>query len=129
MVPLVLLSVSVDYLFWVLLFQAQTTNGSDNAILSGNLNKNLGANIAGAVLPLGLPETSLGDLITALANQDTAALLAVPGISPDIISAAVGALKSTYSVAFRWVWVAAGSFTVVAAIGKYIAASDDMIGG
>ncbi|KIH91218.1 siderophore iron transporter [Sporothrix brasiliensis 5110] len=87
-----------------------------NAILSGELNKNLGANIAGAVLPLGLPETSLGALIGALAAQDTTALLAVPGISPDIINAAVGALKSTYSVAFRWVWVAAGAFTVVAAI-------------
>ncbi|CAK7206933.1 hypothetical protein SEUCBS139899_009740 [Sporothrix eucalyptigena] len=87
-----------------------------NAILSGHLNKYLGANIATAVLPLGLPETSLDDLITALANQDNAALATVPGISDDIIGAAVGALKSTYSVAFRWVWVAAGSFTVVAAI-------------
>lgn len=94
------------------------TNSLDNAILSGHLNKNLGANIAAAVLPLGLPETSLGDLIGALASQNNAALLAVPGISQDIIIAAVGALKSTYSVAFRWVWVAAGSFTVVAAIGK-----------
>ena len=94
------------------------TNYSDNAILSGHLNTHLGANIAAAVLPLGLPETSLGDLITALADQDNAALAGVPGISNEIIGAAVGALKSTYSVAFRWVWVSAGSFTIVAAVGK-----------
>ncbi|CAK7242067.1 MAG: hypothetical protein STHCBS139747_003544 [Sporothrix thermara] len=68
--------------------------------LGGSVGLAIWANIAAAVLPLGLPETSLGDLITALADQDNAALAGVPGISNEIIGAAVGALKSTYTAIF-----------------------------
>ncbi|EFX04880.1 siderophore iron transporter [Grosmannia clavigera kw1407] len=82
-----------------------------------HLNSRLGPNIAAAVLPLGLPESSLAAFITNLSNQNTAGLLTVPGVSTEIILAAVSALKETYSVAFRWVWTAAGAFTVIAAIG------------
>ncbi|KAH8894655.1 MFS general substrate transporter [Thozetella sp. PMI_491] len=87
-----------------------------NAIFAGELNKHLGSNIAEAVLPLGLPATSLGDFITALAAQNSAALMQVPGVSLEIIQAGAGALLNTYAVAFRWVWTAAGAFTVIAAI-------------
>lgn len=87
-----------------------------NALFAGELSTNLGSNIAGAVLPLGLPASSLGDFITALAAHDTPGLLAVSGVSPEIIQAGAGALLQTYSVAFRWVWTAAGAFTVIAAI-------------
>ncbi|KAH8682678.1 siderophore iron transporter [Xylariales sp. PMI_506] len=80
------------------------------------LSAHLGDNIAAAVLPLGLPASSLGDFITLLANEDTADLVNVPGVSVEIIEAGAGALLQTYSVAFRWVWTAAGAFTVVAAI-------------
>jgi len=90
----------------------------DNAILTGELSNHLGPNIASAVVPLGLPESSLGSFIAALSTQDNTALMAVPGVSPSIIQAGAGALLQTYSVAFRWVWTAAGAFTVVAAIGK-----------
>ncbi|KAI1840240.1 hypothetical protein JX266_013551 [Neoarthrinium moseri] len=87
-----------------------------NAIFAGELTANLGHNIAEAVLPLGLPMSSLGQFIGSLTAQDTAGLLKVPGVSPEIIQAGAGALLQTYSVAFRWVWTAAGAFTVVAAI-------------
>lgn len=38
------------------------------------------------------------------------------GITPQIIGAGVGALFDAYALAFRYVWVAAGCFTVVAVI-------------
>ena len=44
----------------------------------------------------------------------------VPGITPQIIQASVGALLKSFSVGFRYVWVSAGCFTVVAAIGKFL---------
>ncbi|ORY58183.1 major facilitator superfamily domain-containing protein [Pseudomassariella vexata] len=87
-----------------------------NAIFNGELSSHLFGNIANAVLPLGLPVTSLGDFVTYLAAQDSASLMTVPGVTGDIIQAGAGALLETYSVGFRWVWVAAGSLTAVAAI-------------
>lgn len=40
-----------------------------NAILTDKLSKNLGSKIAAAVLPLGLPQESLGPFIGALSGQ------------------------------------------------------------
>ncbi|KAK5129287.1 hypothetical protein LTR08_003617 [Meristemomyces frigidus] len=86
------------------------------AIFSGSLGRNLAAKIAAATIPLGLPETSLGPLIGALTSGETAAVAKVPNVTPEIIQAAVGALLEAYSIAFRWVWVAAACFSAVAAI-------------
>ena len=92
----------------------------DNAIFSGKLTANLGAKIAEAVLPLGLPETSLTAFITDLAAENTTALATVPSVNLEIIGAGVGGLDLAYSIGFRYVWVAAGCFTVLAAICKFI---------
>lgn len=77
----------------------------------------MGTNIAAAVLPLGLPQTSLPQFIGLLAAQDTAGMAQVEGVTVDIIQAGAGALLKTYSLGFRFVWIAAGSITVAAAIG------------
>lgn len=90
----------------------------DNAIFTGKFSANLGHKIAGAVLPLGLPATSLPAFIGALASSDNAALAGIPGVTPQIIGAGVGGLFEAFSIGFRYVWVAAGCFTVIAAIGK-----------
>ena len=90
-----------------------------SAIFNGTLADQLGARIAAATLPLGLREKSLGALIGALAASDTKALAEIPGITPDIIEAGVGALKDTFAIAFRWVWVAAGCFSALAVIRKW----------
>ncbi|KAG4444107.1 hypothetical protein IFR05_000460 [Cadophora sp. M221] len=87
-----------------------------NAIFTGKFSANLGTKIAGAVLPLGLPASSLPAFIGALASSDTAALGDIPGVTPEIIGAGVGGLFEAFSIGFRYVWVAAGCFTVVAAI-------------
>ncbi|KAI9048965.1 hypothetical protein LZ554_006814 [Drepanopeziza brunnea f. sp. 'monogermtubi'] len=87
-----------------------------NAIFSGRLSANMGPRIAAAVMPLGLPESSLPAFIGDLAASNTTALQAVPGVTGEIIGAGVGGLFEAYSLGFRYVWVAAGCFTVVAAI-------------
>lgn len=77
------------------------------------------SNIAAAVLPLGLPQTSLGQFIGLLVAHDNAALSQVEGVTLDIIQAGAGALLQTYSLGFRYVWIAAGSITIAAAIGEF----------
>lgn len=57
--------------------------------------------VAEVTVPLGLPATSLPALLGALQTQSVPALMAVPGISPQIIEAATVATKVTYAAAFR----------------------------
>ena len=90
----------------------------NNAIFTSKLSTAIPNKIAAAVLPLGLPPTSLGALIGALTTQNTALLAHVPGVTPRIIGAAAGALLQAYSASFRYVWVAAACFCAVAVIGK-----------
>jgi hypothetical protein len=96
---------------------------SDNAIFSANFSSNLGPKIAEAVLPLGLPASSLPELIGDLAANNQTALGSIEGITPQIMRAGVGGLFEAYSLGFRFVWVAAACFTVVAAIGMLIMTS------
>ncbi len=78
----------------------------------------MGTKIAEAVLPLGLPVNSLPAFIGDLAASNTTALQTVPGVTGQIIGAGVGGLFEAYSIGFRFVWVAAGCFTVVAAVSE-----------
>ncbi|KAI3541954.1 PEP5 [Colletotrichum filicis] len=89
-----------------------------NAIITDQLSR-MPSNIAAAVLPLGLPQTSLAQFIGLLVAHDNAALSQIEGVTLDIIQAGAGALLQTYSLGFRYVWIAAGSITVVAAIGAF----------
>ena len=90
-----------------------------SAIFSHSLAEDLAPKIAAAALPLGLPKSSLGALIGTLASGDTAALADIPGIKSDIIGAGFGALQDAYSIAFRWVWVAAACFSALAVVCKF----------
>ena len=87
-----------------------------NAILTDKLSKNLGPKIAAAVIPLGLPQESLGPFIGALSAHDNAALAKIKGVTPKIIGAGAGGLKEAFSLGFRFIWVAGACFTVVAAV-------------
>jgi hypothetical protein len=95
------------------------TDITDYAIFSEKLTANLGTKISEAVLPLGLPVSSLTAFIGDLADQNTTALVTVPGVTPKIIGAGVGGLYEAYSIGFRFVWIAAGCFTVIAAVCKF----------
>jgi hypothetical protein len=100
-------------------FYMLTSFLSDNAIFTDKLTNNLGPKIAEAVLPLGLPAASLPEFIGDLTAQNIEGLFKIPGVTPDIVQAGAGGLLEAYSLGFRFVWVAAGCFTVVAAVGMY----------
>ena len=90
----------------------------NNAIFNSTLSTQLPKKIAAAVLPLGLPPTSIGGLIGALTTQNQALLAKIPGVTPPIIGAAANALLQAYSVSFRYCWIAAACFCFVAVVGK-----------
>lgn len=89
-----------------------------SAIFNSKLSAHLGKDIAAAVLPLGLPNTSLPALIGDLAGGITPTPDTVPGVTPEIIQAGVGGLLSAYNVAFRFVWITAAVLSFCATFGK-----------
>jgi hypothetical protein len=89
-----------------------------NSIFNGTFSKHLGSNIASAVMPLGLSPNVLGQFIAALSAEDEEALTEIPGVTPEIIAAGLHGLKSTFLISYRYVWIAAGAFAFVAAIGS-----------
>ena len=89
-----------------------------NAIFTHTLSRGLASKVPEAVLPLGLPPSSLERLVADLLTDNTAALSEIQGISEPIIVAGGHAILEAYSVAFRYVWVAAGCFSAVGVIGK-----------
>jgi len=78
----------------------------------------LGDNLAAAVLPLGLPPSSLGPFIGALTSHNDQALFQIPGMTPQIAGAGGQAVLETFVMAFRHIWVAAGCFVAVGALGE-----------
>ncbi|RDL41314.1 Uncharacterized protein BP5553_01293 [Venustampulla echinocandica] len=87
-----------------------------NAVFNQCVSQNLAPKIAAAALPLGLPESSIGALIGALVTANFAGLAEIPGVTEEIIGVATVALKETYLIAFRYVWVTAGAFSAIAFI-------------
>jgi hypothetical protein len=72
-----------------------------STILSNKVQEVLPGNIAAAVLPLGLPISSLRPLIVAFLSGSTAAIEQVPGITLPVIGAAAQAVKESYAQGFR----------------------------
>ncbi|KAF7561126.1 hypothetical protein G7046_g3004 [Stylonectria norvegica] len=77
--------------------------------------KKLPDNVAKAAISNGLSTNSIEDFVGALLSRNTTALLAVPGVTPEIIQAGANASLDTYSMGFRNVWIAATCFVVLAA--------------
>lgn len=80
--------------------------------------KHLGDNVASAAITAGLPPTSIARFVGDLATQNQTDLVKVPGVTPEIIGAGVGALLDTFSTGFRNVWLSGLAFCVLAAICK-----------
>jgi hypothetical protein len=89
---------------------------SDNSIFRAQFDKNLASKIGEAVLPLGLPSSSLEAMIENLVLQNSTGLADIPGATNEIISAGLNGMQEAYILGFRYVWVAAGCFTALAAI-------------
>ena len=93
----------------------------DQAEFSSGLNTHLGADIAAAVLPLGLAPRALPAFIGALAGNDQAALARIPGVTGEIIGAGVQGLQQAYLSTFRIVWITAAALSAVAVLRKLMA--------
>ena len=89
------------------------------AIFSSTLTRDLPAKVASATIPLGLESSYLSELLGALTTSNTAALAKIPGISAKILEAAGLAVKQSYAIAFRYVWVSAAAFSALAVIGTF----------
>lgn len=86
------------------------------AALRSRLNNNIATYTAKAALGAGLPPSSLGAFIGALASGDTAALSKVPGVTPKVIALGVAALKQAFADALRVVYIIAAPFGALACI-------------
>lgn len=72
--------------------------------------------VAKAALAAGLPEASLPAFIGALSTGDAAALAEIPGVTPAVIAAGVGALQQAFADAIRVIFIIAAPFGVVAIV-------------
>jgi uncharacterized membrane protein YozB (DUF420 family) len=88
-----------------------------NAVFNEAMSR-LGQNVADVVVPEGLAVGDLPAFVAALVNHNDTALLGIRGVTPEMIDSGVTALLDTYVASFRHVWITAGCFVVVAAIGK-----------
>lgn len=86
------------------------------ATLTTRLDKDIPSYVAEAALHAGLPKSSLGAFIKALAGNDAAALPSVPGVTPTIIKAGVVALKQAFADGIRAVYMIAAPFGALACI-------------
>ncbi|KEF61344.1 uncharacterized protein A1O9_02910 [Exophiala aquamarina CBS 119918] len=84
------------------------------ALFEAKFTKLMPERIAAAVIPLGLPESSLLPLIGDLVGGETEQLATVKGATPEIIHAAVKGLKIAYIDSFRFVWIMAAVLSAVA---------------
>ena len=81
------------------------------AIFDRRLAARLPSYVGDAAADAGLPATSLRAFVEAIAADDTAAIAAVPDVTPTIIAAGVAALKQAFADSIR------PTFIIAAAIG------------
>ena len=72
--------------------------------------------VSRAALSAGLPESSLPALVSALSDNDQAALASVPGLTPAIKAVGAIALKQAFADGLRVVFIIAASFGVLACV-------------
>lgn len=77
-------------------------------------------NIAEAVIPAGLAQGNIASFIKGLTGKHQTLIMSIPGITLRIIAAGTDAMLDTYVHSFRLVWIAAGCWAVLAAIGTYL---------
>lgn len=87
-----------------------------DAALNTRLDKYIPSYVGAAALKAGLPETSLGPFIAALAGNNATVLPGIPGVTPTIIQEGVVALKHAYADGLRVVYMIAAPFGAVACI-------------
>ena len=81
---------------------------------TNRLTKDIPSDVGKAALGAGLPPTSLGPFIKAVAGNDAAALSTIPAVTPAIIAAGLAALKQALADGIRVVYIIAAPFGAVA---------------
>lgn len=84
------------------------------AIFNGQMSANVAPQVAAKVLPLGLPLEELGSFVQGLMGGNQSALMGLANVNEAVVAAGLHGLFGAYELGFRFVWVAAGCFTVVA---------------
>lgn len=87
-----------------------------SSIFNSTVSKHLAVNIAGGVLPLGLSPKYLPQFAEALAAQDKEALAKIPGVNTAVIAAGLKAVKVTYLLGYRYVWITSAIFSAAGVI-------------
>lgn len=86
------------------------------AAFGGRLRTKLPSYVAAAAREAGLPNTSLEAFVGAFATDDEPALAQIAGVTPEILAAAVAALKQAFADSLRVVYFIAIPFGIVACI-------------
>jgi MFS family permease len=116
--PLELISTATGLLLTVRNFGGTVGIAIFSALLNSGMSS-LGANIAAKTLPMGLPPSSLGPLISNLVASNYAALAQIPGVTPEIIGAASEVLLNNYKVGLRNGWIFTAAASALAVVCKY----------
>ncbi|ORY16078.1 major facilitator superfamily domain-containing protein [Clohesyomyces aquaticus] len=86
-----------------------------NAIVNNHLNKNLARTVGSVATKAGLPQSSVGKLLAAMAAGKLAE--EVPGINEEILSAANRASQNVYAKAYSLGWWSIFPFVVICMVG------------
>jgi hypothetical protein len=87
-----------------------------SATVSDRLAKYIPNYVAEAALRAGLPKTSLPAFVGAIASKNATALPTIPGVTPLIIGAGIGAVKHAFADGVRVVFMIAAPFGALACI-------------
>ncbi len=88
-----------------------------NAVFSGAVG-GVGEKVARVVVPMGLGVDEVGRFVRALMAGDAAALGGVPDVTREMVVEGGRVVREVLVVAFRRVWISAGCFVVLAAVGE-----------
>jgi hypothetical protein len=121
--PPELITISTGALLCLRTFGAGIILPVINSVFNSQMKKNVLANIAERVLPLGLGPEQLGDFITALNAHNQTLIAAIPGVTPQIIEAGIQGLKAALVSSFRMLWITPLVISAIALFGSSISMS------
>ncbi|KAF2205838.1 MFS general substrate transporter [Delitschia confertaspora ATCC 74209] len=88
-----------------------------NAIINNNLNNLLTPSVGAAATEAGLPQSSVSQLVKAMASGNSNTINTVPGMNAQVLSAATGASHKVYAKAYNLAWWSILPFVVICMIG------------
>ncbi|KAK5047456.1 hypothetical protein LTR84_006552 [Exophiala bonariae] len=91
-----------------------------NAIFTQGLSSNLASKVPAAMLPLGVPPSSIGQFTSAMTSGQTHGLTQIPGVTIEAAGAGANAVLQSFVIAFRYVWITGACFSFVAMIAAWL---------